>query len=179
MSTGSLTIGRLARSLALSRSTLLYYDSIGLLRPSDRAASGYRLYSIDDRKRLERICALRKTGLSLADIGRILDGPRDGTTAILEHRLEALNEEIAGLREQQRVVVRLLQRRAALRRARAMDKERWVAIFRATGLSEKAMQRWHMEFERRAPGGHQDFLESLGLPPMEVKRIRQWARRKG
>jgi DNA-binding transcriptional MerR regulator len=49
------TIGRIARIFGLSRSTLLYYDSIGLLTPTGRSDAGYRLYSEDDRKRLERI----------------------------------------------------------------------------------------------------------------------------
>ncbi len=39
-----ITIGRLARRFGLSRSTLLYYDSIGLLSPSTRSAKDYRLY---------------------------------------------------------------------------------------------------------------------------------------
>lgn len=177
MSATAVAVGRLARSLGLSRSTLLYYDSIGLLRLSSRdASSGYRLYSAKDRRRLERIRALRSAGLSLGDIGRILDGPRGATSAILERRLEALNHEIAGLREQQRIVARLMKSRSVLRRARAMTKERWVAILKATGLSEGAMRRWHVEFERMAPEGHHDFLESLGLPPGEVRRIRRWSR---
>jgi len=35
---------QLAGRFGLSRSTLLYYDSIGLLSPSERTASNYRLY---------------------------------------------------------------------------------------------------------------------------------------
>jgi hypothetical protein len=33
-----------------------------------------------------------------------------------------------------------------------------------------------MEFERRAPDGHQEFLLSLGIPAGEVARIRGWSR---
>lgn len=33
-----------------------------------------------------------------------------------------------------------------------------------------------MEFERRAPNGHQEFLLSLGIPAGEVARIRSWSR---
>ena len=63
-----ITVGRLAKRFGLSRSTLLYYDSIGLLRPTGRSAKGYRLYSEDDAARLEKICLYRQTGLSLDEV---------------------------------------------------------------------------------------------------------------
>jgi len=34
------------------------------------------------------------------------------------------------------------------------------------------MHRWHEEFERRHPDGHQGFLEWLGLPASEIAGIR-------
>jgi MerR family transcriptional regulator, thiopeptide resistance regulator len=34
------------------------------------------------------------------------------------------------------------------------------------------MNRWHTEFERRAPEAHHEFLLSLGIPPDEVAKIR-------
>jgi len=49
------TVGVLARSVGLARSTLLYYDRIGLLPPSRRSATRYRLYGEDARSRLEAI----------------------------------------------------------------------------------------------------------------------------
>ena len=71
-----LTIGQLARRFELSRSTLLYYDSIGLLSPSGRSRANYRLYSDDDVRRMEAIAGYRRAGLPLADIARLLEpGP--------------------------------------------------------------------------------------------------------
>jgi DNA-binding transcriptional MerR regulator len=170
------TVGQLARRAALSRSTLLYYDSIGLLCPTERSNSNYRLYSENDLRRLERICRYREAGLGLAEIRQVLDGASAGAAAILEGRLVALNSEICVLREQQRVVVRLLRNRAKLGGIRAMDKERWVALLRNTGLTDDEMRRWHVEFERMAPEGHQDFLESLGVSTDEIGEIRRWSR---
>ena len=37
------TISQAAKKFKLSRSTLLYYDRIGLLRPTERTAAGYRI----------------------------------------------------------------------------------------------------------------------------------------
>jgi DNA-binding transcriptional MerR regulator len=170
------TVGELARGFGLSRSTLLYYDSIGLLRPSARSPAGYRLYAEHDRERLATICRYREAGLPLADVRRLLDGPADRTGTVLERRLEQLNDEIGRLREQQRVIVRLMRNRGKLRRARALNKAAWVALLRATGLSDEDMRRWHVEFERMSPAAHRDFLESLGIPRREVESIRRWSR---
>ena len=63
-----LTIGRLARRFSLSRSTLLYYDSIGLLRPSGRSPANYRLYTERDRRRLELICRYREAGVPMLPV---------------------------------------------------------------------------------------------------------------
>lgn len=49
------TVGRLVRRFGLSRSALLYYDTIGLLRPSRRARGDYRRYGPADARRLEQI----------------------------------------------------------------------------------------------------------------------------
>ena len=167
------SISRLGRRFGLSRSTLLYYDRIGLLAPSKRSAAGYRVYGEADVKRLEAICRYREIGLSLKQIGDLVGGATGRTALLLEARLDRLNDEIERLREQQRVIVRLLANPKKLRNARAMDKDRWVAILRAAGLDDAAMHRWHVEFERAAPTAHQDFLESLGLAKAEVTRIRR------
>ncbi|WP_428266257.1 MerR family transcriptional regulator [Haliangium sp.] len=172
----SLSIGQLGRRYGLSRSTLLYYDRIGLLTASERSAAGYRLYTERDSKRLEAICRYREIGLSLEQIRDLLSGASGRAAELLEARLDQLNVEIERLREQQRVIVRLLANRKKLRGARALDKDRWVAILRATGLDDEGMRRWHVEFERMAPKAHQDFLESLGLSKTEIARIRRWSR---
>jgi MerR family transcriptional regulator, thiopeptide resistance regulator len=169
------SVGRLAKRFGLSRSTLLYYDRIGLFSPSGRSGTGYRVYGEGEVKRLEAICRYREAGLSLERIGQLLEGATSRAAELLEAHLDQLNLEIERLREQQRIVVRLLANPKKLRGARAVDKDRWVAILRAAGLDDAAMHRWHVEFERIAPKGHQDFLESLGLQAAEVARIRQWS----
>src|SRR5574337_416204 len=104
------TIGQLAKKVGLSRSTLLYYDSIGLFSPSGRSGANYRTYTDKDLARLEQICMYRKTGLSLSDIGRIMEtrGKR-GVVPLLEKRLDVLNREIRALRGQQHFIITLLK----------------------------------------------------------------------
>jgi DNA-binding transcriptional MerR regulator len=170
------SVGVLARSVGLARSTLLYYDRIGLLRPSQRSRARYRLYGEEAKSRLEAIRAYRGVGLHLSEIRALLDARGGRTRAILTTRLDRLNEEIASLREQQRIIVQLLKNRTLLKGARALDKRRWVEILAAAGLDEAAMHRWHVEFEALAPESHQDFLESLGIPPAEIAAIRKRSR---
>ena len=162
----------LARSVGLSRATLLHYDRIGLLSPSDRTPSGYRIYTDPDRRRLERICQYRSAGLPLSDIRALLHAPGKPTARVLEKRLRSTTEEIGALRAQQHLLAGMLRRVTGHGRPTPVDKPMWIAMLRAAGVSPSAMERWHIEFERRSPQGHHDFLASLGLSPAEIARIR-------
>ncbi len=171
------TIGQLAKSAGLSRSTLIYYDKIGLFSPSARSRSNYRKYSAADRERLEQICVYRKTGLSLNDISRIMKkGGKQGIVPLLEKQLGALNREISALRSQQHFIVKLLKNDRAISKIRVMDKESWIRLLEAAGLNEAARDKWHAEFERVAPDAHRDFLESLGILAKEISLIRRYSR---
>ena len=168
-------ISAIAKKFGLSRSTLLYYDRLKLVRPTYRTAAGYRLYSTDDEARLKQICRYRQAGLPLAAIKRLLDDDQPSRTRVasaLHERMTQLNHEIAALRRQQQVVLNLLPRKGQDRLARAMTKEKWIALLKSIGLSDAEMKQWHVAFERQSPLAHQDFLESLGLPETEIRRIR-------
>jgi DNA-binding transcriptional MerR regulator len=169
------TIGRLAKKFGLSRSTLLYYDSLGLLTPSARTEGRYRLYSNDDVKRLEQICLYRKAGLPLEEIRRVLESPESSLAGILERRLDELNEDIDRLRQQQHFIIGLLKNNSLFERITVMNKETWVSLLAASGFSEEDMRRWHIEFERLAPEKHLRLLKFLRIPDDEIEVIRSWA----
>lgn len=170
------TIGRLAKRHGLSRSTLLHYDAIGLLRPSGRSGGDYRVYEAADDERLAAICRYRRAGLSLAAIRDILDGGGDGFAAILGKRLADLDAEIGELQAQRAFALRLLGRAEEFAApGMPMDKARWVALLAASGFSEEDMRRWHAAFERSDPQGHQRFLEFLRVPGEEIAAIRAYA----
>ena len=170
------TIGRLAKRYGLSRSTLLYYDRIGILAPSGRLANGYRAYSKTDEDRLKSIVTYRRTGASMRDIRRMLDGGKGSLRQVLDRRLEQLNEEIAGLRGQQRFILGLLKSRKVTSRVGVMNLNLWVTLLKASGFSRHDMNRWHSAFERSSPKSHQRFLEFLCLPENEIARIRRHSR---
>jgi len=94
------TIGQIAKKYALSRSTLLYYDKIGVLNPSGRSEANYRLYTSGDLERMDRIMLFRSAGLSLETIRDLLDREGGDFDTSLEHRLSTINSEIQRLRDQ-------------------------------------------------------------------------------
>ena len=173
-----LTIGQVAKKYALSRSSLLSYDSIGILKPSGRSDSNYRLYSEADLNKMDKIVLYRNAGLSLDAISVLLDEKGDELNVSLERRLRSINGEIQQLRDQQSVILRILENKHAVLDSRVMTKETWVSLLEAAGLDEAGMRKWHVEFEARSPEAHQDFLESLGIQKSEILSIREWSREK-
>jgi len=174
-----LTVSKLAGRCGLSRGTLLYYESIGLLKPPARSAANYRRYGERDFERLQQICAYRHAGLTLNDIRAILIKPdrrESDAAAVLKRRLVALDGEIETRRAHQRAILKLLQN-DSIGRNKMITKEKWVSIMKASGLTEADMHRWHAEFEKAAPEEHQEFLEFLHIPAAEIRTIRDWSAR--
>lgn len=89
-----LKVGDLARRCGLTVRTLHHYDAIGLLTPSARSEAGYRLYNRDDIARLHQIQALRRFGLSLADIGAVLARPDASLASIVQQQIDMLDKQI-------------------------------------------------------------------------------------
>ena len=155
---------------------MLYYDRIGLLRPSGRTSAGYRLYTEEHRQRLERIRHFREAGLTLAEIRAVLVSGGKPGAKLLEKRMQETAESIVGLKNQQRMLAAMLRHAASGKLPASVDKKLWVEMLRAAGMNQAAMHRWHSEFERRASEGHNEFLLSLGIPADEVARIRRLSR---
>ena len=173
-----MTVSAMSRRWGHSRSTLLYYESSGLLRRPPRTGGNYRACGEADLRRLRQIGLYRKVGLSLAAIRTLVDRPGGGgARAVLERRLADIDMEVDTLRGHQYAILRLLGASRSLERKADMTKETWVAIMRKTGFTDDDMHRWHQEFERSAPDDHQAFLEFLQIPHDEVKAIRAWSRR--
>lgn len=95
------TTGELAAQCGVSVRTVQYYDSIGLLTPSELSEGGRRLYSEQDKKTLKVICFLKSTGIPLGSIGKLLaeDDPAAVVSVIIEQQTAALEGEIRHCRE--------------------------------------------------------------------------------
>ena len=62
------TVGELAKLTGITVRALHHYDEIGLVVPSQRTASGYRLYDDRDVIRLQQVLLFRELGLPLDEI---------------------------------------------------------------------------------------------------------------
>lgn len=170
------SISQLAKLFGLSRSTLLYYDRIGLLIPSDRSEAGYRLYTQRDHDRLAQICTFRNTGVALAEIKKMLASDNAPSVKILKNRLWEIGQQIADLRSQQQTIIRLLKEMTSDVYGPVIDEQMWVKMLQAAGMDEPAMMKWHAEFEFRSPQAHHDFLLSLGISEIEANDIQYRSR---
>ncbi|MCA1587700.1 MAG: MerR family transcriptional regulator [Chloroflexi bacterium] len=91
----TVSIGELARSAGTTRRTLHHYHAIGLLLPAHRTESGYRRYTTAEISRLRRIQTLRALGLSLYQIGRVLDRQEaEPLQAVLADQLQRTDGEL-------------------------------------------------------------------------------------
>ncbi|MCV2395390.1 MerR family transcriptional regulator [Actinotalea sp. M2MS4P-6] len=167
-----MTVGRLAARFGLSRTTLLYYDRLGLLQPSSRSAGGYRIYDDADVARLATICRLRQAGLPLAEIRRAMDSDAPQLVAALAVRLGELEDQIEVLRGRQRAILTSLATGREGDRTWSLDKASLSGLLVDAGADPAGLVAWHAAAENADGELHRRLLESLDLPADEVERIR-------
>lgn len=99
-------IGELAERAKVSHRTIHYYERLGLLSPTERAGAGYRYYDEIAVKRLEKIAALKRLGLSLDEIATVIDlyfedasgvKGKEKVLEILENQLAKTNAQLEEL----------------------------------------------------------------------------------
>ena len=88
-----MTVHEVSKLSGVSIRTLQYYDSIGLLKPSDYTESGYRLYDDTALERLQMILLFRELEFPLKDIGMIIDSPQFDKGKALEQQIELLTRK--------------------------------------------------------------------------------------
>jgi DNA-binding transcriptional MerR regulator len=80
------TVGELSRLTGVTVRALHHYDEIGLVRPSQRSAAGYRYYDDRDVLRLQQVLVFRELGVPLDEIGVAIDQAADRATLLRKHR---------------------------------------------------------------------------------------------
>ena len=116
------TTGEIAKLCGVTVRTVQYYDTRGILVPSELTEGGRRLYSDADLSRMRIICFLRDLGLPIDSISRILgeEDPSGVIALLLEQQEEALREEIG---ERQQKLDKLEEVRRSLDRADSVSVE--------------------------------------------------------
>jgi len=82
------TVGELSRLTGVTVRALHHYDEIGLVRPSQRTAAGYRIYDERDVLRLQQVLVFRELGVPLDEIGPAIDQATDRAALLRKHRGE-------------------------------------------------------------------------------------------
>jgi MerR family mercuric resistance operon transcriptional regulator/MerR family gold-responsive transcriptional activator of gol and ges genes len=117
-----MTIGEAARRSGFTVKALRFYERRGLLAPAARRASGYRIYTEVELRRLSFIRQAKALGLTIAGIQPLVTslGRRDGAgtrahlARVLGERIQQTTVQLETLAELRRELQR--RRRALLRR---------------------------------------------------------------
>ncbi|BDY06293.1 MerR family transcriptional regulator [Ferrimonas sp. YFM] len=142
-------ISQLAKRAGLARSTLLYYEKLGLLT-GRRGDNGYRYYDDRDLQRLRLIQQLHAGNLSLRECKQILESGLD--RQLLADRLAQLEEEIRAKTQARNLMQALL------------------------GDNPEGLRQFHQQLETQAPDAHTQWLRAEGLDETNALRLRWLSR---
>ena len=104
------TIQQVSDKTGLSAYTLRYYEKCGLIDTVDRDGNGYRLYDEHDLARINMLCCLRRTGMSIADMQSYAELVRVGDQtmcqrrALLEQHREEVEAQICELQDMLKII---------------------------------------------------------------------------
>ncbi|MCH4888084.1 MerR family transcriptional regulator [Acidaminobacter sp. JC074] len=165
------TVGKLSKQFKLSRSTLLYYDKIGLLSPSERSESNYRLYSEEDVERLKMIVRHRAAGIPLDDIKKLFNIKDNSVSEILSGRLKSIQNDIALLKKQENMILAVLIDEVILNDKTDFNRTTWSQFLIDSGYTDEDLREWHKKFELESQSEHRLFLNALGMDEKDVDNL--------
>ena len=85
-----MTVNEVSKLTGVSIRTLQYYDTIGLLPPTEYTEAGYRLYDDTAMERLQQILLFRELEFPLKEIKMIIDAPNFDRKKALEQQIDML-----------------------------------------------------------------------------------------
>ena len=142
-SDANLQIGEVAERTGVTQRTLRFYEEKGLLRPPNRMDGGFRLYSEEDVKRVQKIRRLQDLlGISLADIKEMVDAEGILRELRAQYRPEA---ELPEKRRQLEKAIEVTQAQHAIVQQKVSQMREM-----ETQLEErlKLFERWMAELEK-------------------------------
>lgn len=90
-------IGELANVVGLPSQTIRFYERRGLIPAPERRANGYRTYDESTLARLQFVQTAQAAGLTLAEIGTIIDLRDDGNVPCA-HVATLINNKLTAVR---------------------------------------------------------------------------------
>jgi DNA-binding transcriptional MerR regulator len=146
------TVKAVAELAGITIRTLHHYDEIGLLKPAQVTAAGYRLYTADDLEQLQQILFFRELGFTLHAIKELISRPGfNRKQALAEHR-QLLQERQLRLGRLIASIDHTLNTMEGAIPMAAKDVKAMFDGFDHTEYEEEARQRW---------GDSQEYQESV------------------
>jgi MerR family mercuric resistance operon transcriptional regulator len=114
-----IAIGRLSKATGTNIDTIRYYERAGLLPAPARSEGGYRLYRVDQLKRLNFVRRARTLGFSISEVRTLLrladerKRPCSEVKALAEAHLADVRAKVADLKAMERVLKETVARCAA------------------------------------------------------------------
>jgi len=105
----AIDIREVAKRTGLTSRALRFYEARGLLRPL-RTYSGRRLYGRGELERIQQILALKRAGLTLAQIGRLTARGSMDLGALVDAQLRIIEEREAELGEARALLLSIKSR---------------------------------------------------------------------
>ena len=105
------SVGDVAARFDLPTNVLRHWETVGLLRP-ERDAAGRRRYGEDDVVRIAVIQRSKAAGMTLEQIGVLLDGEAAGRHEVLEAHLRDLDERARSIERSREMTEHALRCRA-------------------------------------------------------------------
>ena len=177
-----------AKRAGVTIRALHHYDRLGLLKPSGRTASGYRLYSDRDLVRLEQIVALKFIGFPLSQIRDFLNRKDlDVADALRQQR-----RIMVGKREQLDRAIRAIERaeqavasggqtdwepfRKIIEVIQMQTRKDWMKKYYTEEQLDNLRQRWtpEVQAESRVPGTNWREIRRRRLRAERI-RMEKWA----
>ena len=95
------TTGEIAKLCGVTVRTVQYYDTRGVLIPSELTEGGRRLYSEEDLQKMKIICFLRGLDFSIDNISTLFkeENPEKVISLLIEQQEQALSQEISERQE--------------------------------------------------------------------------------
>lgn len=103
------TTGELAKLCSVTVRTVQYYDTRGILTPSELTEGGRRIYSDEDLKKMKTICFLRELGFSIDSISKLFseENPANVISLLLEQQESELKTELEKNQEKLERIIEL------------------------------------------------------------------------
>lgn len=133
-------IGEFAKKAGVTVKTLLHYDEIGLLKPSDKTEVGYRVYEDEDLFRLQQITTLKYIGLYLEEIKQALITENKDIGSVIQYQKKALEDKKKHMEE---VILIFEKAENQIKNHGFLKIDQLINIIKLTNIESKTKERFN------------------------------------